>query len=167
MHFHNLNFRAFFTGWCGCVCFEQAAVTLTHTVLLNYFYQKINFLQKPTMQWSCPSHVDSGTVFVKILQRPVFEKSAIKIYVVIYLMKKLKFWKNLHFVLSDTLGIVWQTTLLNMDLRYIIDSSSCQKLCQLNENCGLQHILNTEKMVSRMAIFLKSHRRKQILGVYH
>ena len=82
-------------------------------------------------------------------------------------MKKLKFWKNLHFVLSDILGIVWQTTLLNMDLRYIIDASSCQNLWPLHENCGLQHVLNAEKMAIFEAIFLISHRRKQILGVYH
>ena len=119
------------------------------------------------MQWSSPSHVDSGTVFAKIICLALLEIFDFKIYVVIYLVPKLKILKILHLVNFDPLKIIWESTLLKIILKYIIDPSSCQKFWLLNRNCGLQYVLNTEKMAIFEAIFWTSHRRKQILGVYH
>ena len=119
------------------------------------------------MQWSSPRHADSRSTFVKIFQRPLCEKIDGKIYVVIYLVATLKILKISYLIDFDPLKMLWESTLLKMIWKYIIDPSSCQKLWLLDENCGLQYVLHTEKMVSWGAIFWKNHRRMQILGVHH
>ena len=137
------------------------------TLVLKQCYKEQKVSQKPTMQWSSPRHIDSRSTFVKIFQRPLWEKIEFKVYVVIYLVAKLKISKILSLVHFDPLKWIWESTLLKIISRYIIDPSLCKILWSLNENCGLQHVLYTEKMTSRRAIFLKNHRRKQILGIYH
>ena len=70
-------------------------------MLLNTYYEKKNGPLKTTPKMNSPWCQDSGTVFVKILQRAVFEKMYFKVYVVIYLMKNLKFLKNSYLSLFD------------------------------------------------------------------
>ena len=85
----------------------------------------------------------------------------------IYLVAKLKILAILHLVHFGHLKMIWVGTLFQSISRSIIDVSSCLELRPFDENCGLQHILNAEKMAIFEAIFLTSHRRKHILRVYH